>query len=113
MPNKVKREGGRTPRIVSLLEHKISDYFQQEMELPGLVSISGVDAAANMYSATIWLSIYGADEQEVLKMLSKETGKIRKYLGRHLVTRYVPQLRFKSDPSQAHAQAIAEKLKDI
>jgi len=84
-----------------------------EMDLPGIVSISQIEAAPNMQSATVWLSIYGADEEEILKTMKSETRSLRKYLTDRLRAKYIPQLRFKSDPSEAHAQKISEALRDL
>src|SRR3990167_6753606 len=107
MKSHSQRKGGRRQRLSSLLAHKLSEYFKTEMELPGLVSISGIDTAPNMQFATVWLSIYGADESEVLEKLIKESGRLRKYLTESLVTKYTPKLSFKVDHFEQHADDIS------
>ena len=106
-----QKKGTRKYRLSSLLAHGLSEYFKTEMELPGLVSISGVDVAPNMQVATIWLSVYGADEDEVLDKIRKESRRLRAYLIRSLSTRYTPVLTFRIDYSQQHADDISRALK--
>ena len=103
----------RTPKLASLLSHKISQYFKIEMDLPGLVSISAIETAPNMQSAVVWISIYGASEDEVLKMLRKEVPYLRKYLAKNISTRYIPKISFRADHSEAHAQHIGELMRDL
>jgi ribosome-binding factor A len=105
--------GGRMPRLASLLTQQLSEYFQRELDLPGLVSISHVDVAPNFQSATVWLSIYGAEETEVISRIIKARKDIRYQLTRILATKYIPVLRFKADPSEAHAQRISEIIDDF
>ncbi len=108
-----QKGAGRKPRLSSLLEHLVADYIKMEMELPGIVSISHIDVASNMQFATIWISVYGADEDEVRKTLIKERYAIRKYLTEKVVSKYMPELRFKIDPSESHADIISRRLKNI
>lgn len=104
---------GRKPRLASLLERAISEYFKTEMDLPGIVSISYIDVAPNMQFATVWLSVYGADEEEILARLDREGAQMRRLFAKKFVSKYIPQLRFKTDPSQSHADIIARRLKDL
>lgn len=114
MPQTHSQKGsGRTPRLSSLLSRKVAEYFKAEMDLPGLVSISFVDVSPNMQSATVWLSIYAADEDEVMQKLKAEKGPMRRYLTKELRTKYIPMLKFKIDSSQEHAQNISEALKSL
>lgn len=113
MPQAPRKSSGRKPRLASLLEHKLAEYFKTEMDLPGLISISFVEVAPNMQHATVWLSIYGADPDEVLVSLKRETGKIRKYMIKQISTKYIPQLTYRIDVSQEHAQTISEALKEL
>ena len=114
MMKKAPKSGGsRSNRLASLLEQLISSYFTQEMDFPGLVSISNIDVAPNMQSAQVWLSIYGAPEDEVLRMVLKERKAIHSYITRQIVSKYTPQLKFKVDPSEGHAQRIGEALREL
>lgn len=114
MPKIHSQKGsGRTPRLASLLKHQLAEYFKTEMELPGLVSISFVDVSPNMQSATVWLSVYAADENEVLESLKRATGAMRRQLTKTIKTKYIPMLRFKIDASQEHVQNISEALKNL
>ena len=112
-PKRPKSGGGRKPRLASLLEHTLAEYFRSQLDLPGLVSISHVEVAPNFQAATIWLSIFAADENEVLRILLRSRGSMRKELTRVLSTKYIPQLTFKFDPSEAHAQRISELINEF
>lgn len=103
----------RSAKLSSLLTQKLSEYMRTEMELPGIVSISHIDVAPNMQSATVWISIYGADEEKVLQIFKGEKNRLRSYLTKELVSKYTPKLRFKVDPSEEHADKISRKLKEL
>jgi ribosome-binding factor A len=113
MPTYSQAGAKRKPRLASLLEHSLAEYFKTELELPGLVSIAQVEVAANMQFATVWLSVYGASEEDVLEILRHAAGDLRQHLTKRLSSRYIPQLQFKIDPSEAHAQKITETLNDL
>lgn len=108
-----KKINRRSPKLASVLTRVLSVFFQQEMELTALVSVSHIDVAPNMQTAVVWLSIYGRKAESTLKLIEGNSRNIRNYLKENVVARYIPSLYFKIDPSEQYADDLGKVFKRV
>ncbi|MPZ52190.1 MAG: 30S ribosome-binding factor RbfA [Acidimicrobiia bacterium] len=79
-----------------------------------LVSITGVDTAPNLRTATVYLSaldMSGIDE--VVDTLNSNTHRFQAVLGREVRMKYTPVLTFEADPAVISAERIERLLRDL
>lgn len=76
------------------------------------VTVTGVEMAPDMRSATVAVSVMGspADEQLALRGLASSAGFLQSQIAERIDTRYTPRLRFKLDPGVKRSLEIARMI---
>jgi ribosome-binding factor A len=105
-------KGKRAARLNEQLRRELSELIRTEVRDPrvGLVTITGVDVAADLGSARVFVR---ANEEELassLEGLAAAAPFLRSALGKALYIRKVPELRFQQDRSLEHAWRIERIL---
>ena len=94
----------------------LSELLRFETKDPGLaeVSLTAVDLSRDLSVARVYFSMLkpDADPQPALDGLKRAAGFLRSKLGRELMVRHVPELRFVHDDSIAHAAEISRLIDD-
>jgi len=94
---------GRADRVAELIKQEVSDIISRKLNDPriGFTSVTAVDIGADLQNASIYVSVFGSDEQkqDTMKALSSATGFVRGQLGHRLQLRDVPEILFKLDES--------------
>ncbi|MDA0329790.1 MAG: 30S ribosome-binding factor RbfA [Gemmatimonadetes bacterium] len=106
----------RLARLNEQLKRELSELIRTRVRDPrvGLVTITGVDVAADLGSAKIYVrEIGGSDPTETLAGLEAAAPFLRTTLGRTLRVRRIPELRFREDRSYLGAQRIEEMLSEV
>ena len=94
------------------LAHILHQHFLSVEE--GLVTVTQVKTATDLKDATVWVSVLGADADQVIEDLQKKAWEIRSLLKeRKLTLRYLPNLHFKVDRTAEKAARIEELLKEV
>ncbi len=105
-------ESRRQKRVDSVLRDALSLLLIQELQdvTPDLVTVTGVETAADLQSARVRISLYGSgDKDAALAHLRKRTAPLRRILATRVELKYNPMLFFELDP----APAFAERLETI
>ncbi len=80
----------------------------------GMISVTGVDAAADLKQAKVYVSVLDkSKEKDALKGLKSAAGWLRREVGRALTLRATPELFFIADDSMdkgAHILSILRSL---
>ena len=80
----------------------------------GMISVTGVDAAADLKQAKVYVSVLDkSTEKDALKGLKSAAGWLRREVGRALTLRATPELFFIADDSMdkgAHILSILRSL---
>lgn len=109
------KEFSRASRINQQLQEVLSVLIR-ELRDPriGDITVTAVDAAADMRSANIKVSSFGDDAAlaQSVKVLNHASGKLRRDLGRQLTLRYIPELRFLADRALREGDRIAAIIRD-
>ncbi len=105
----------RNNRIKEEIKKLISHMIQHELKDPRispLTSIIDVNVTKDLRYATVFISIYGSDEErkDTLEGLTSASGFIRKEIGKNLNIRYIPEILFKHDLSIEHGIYISDLI---
>ena len=106
----------RINKINSLIKQQLSLILSRELNLkPGIfLTVSKVDTTKDLRYASIFVSVFPESEANyALKTFEKESGFLRKELGKKLKIKILPRLNFKIDTTEAEADEIEKILRDL
>jgi ribosome-binding factor A len=107
----------RVQRVRELLKRQIGEIIRRELQLSesGIITVNDVTVAKDLQVATVYVGIIGSDEQVKagMDLLQKERKRIQGLVGRAVVLKYTPVLRFVLDDSVSRGNRILEILDDI
>jgi ribosome-binding factor A len=110
-------KGKRAARLNEQLKRELSELIRLQVRDPrvGAVTITGVDVAADLGSAKVFVRSGGppGDLESSLEGLGAAAPFLRSELGRILHIRKIPELRFQKDRSLEHAQRIDQILSEV
>ncbi len=109
-------ETTRQQKIARLLQKDLGEIFQRSEKnlFPGaMITVTKVNITRDLSIASVYLSIFGKDPQNVLKTVQASTKEIRKQLGMRIKNqvRSIPELRFYIDDSLDYIENIEQLLK--
>jgi ribosome-binding factor A len=107
----------RLERVRELLKREIGEVIRRELPVGevGLISVNDVDVAPNLKNATVFIGVLGGDAQKNKAMEALETHRkrIQGLVGRGVVLKYTPQLRFILDESIERGNKVLRILEDL
>lgn len=107
----------RSSRISEQLLRDISQLFVEELSeyAPDMITFTYVKITDDLKYATFYYSTLGDDEkrEKVSEFLKGRTKHIRYSLGKNLHMRFIPEFRFKFDPSVEEGIKIEKLLNEI
>lgn len=107
----------RLERVRELLKRAIGEVVRRELPVSeaGLISVNDVDVAGDLKSATVFISIFGKTEQQKrgLTLLGEHRGRIQSLIGRQVVLKYTPTLRFVVDDSIARGNRVLQIIEEL
>ncbi len=110
----------RTSRLNGEYQKEISEIIRRlkdrTTDLKGLISVTEADVAPDLKTANIYVSIYGANEEDTKKSfaaLQANAGFIRHELAQVMRMRTVPALTFKMDGSMVYGSKMDELFKGL
>ena len=101
------KEFNRSQRVADYLQRELAQLIQQELRDPrlGLVSVNAVDVSRDMAHAKVYVTFLSRDEQsgaehdELIEVLNKAAGYLRKLIAAGMNMRTTPRLQFVFDSS--------------
>jgi len=107
----------RHQRVRELLKREIGQVIRREIPVgqAGLITVNDVGVAGDLQSATVFIGIIGTADQQrkALDILRKERLRIQGMVGRAVVLKYTPKLRFELDVSVERGNRVLEILEEI
>jgi ribosome-binding factor A len=107
----------RLERVRELLKRQIGEVIRRELPLSeaGVITVNDVLVTNDLHTATVYVGIVGSEEQRKRSMarLQKERKKIQGLVGRAIILKYTPQLRFVLDESVTRGNRVLEILDEI
>ncbi len=107
----------RLQRVRELLKREIGEVIRRELPVAeaGLINIHDVMVSADLHSALIYVGIFGTDEQKKrgAALLRKERKRIQGLVGKAVILKYTPQLRFIVTDSIEQGNRVLQILEDL
>lgn len=106
----------RTDRVNDLIREELSTLIREELRDPrlrGLLTITRVDVSPDLRQARAHISVLGSEEDRISTMEALQSARqfLRHELGKKVVLRYTPNLRFVSDTSMEEAQELTDLMR--
>src|SRR5580704_13688228 len=93
----------RLQRVQELLKRELGEIVRREIPVgsAGLITVNDVRITSDLQSATVYIGILGNEEQKkkALTELEQHRKRIQGLIGKAVVLKYTPQLRFHLDES--------------
>ncbi|HWI56721.1 MAG TPA: 30S ribosome-binding factor RbfA, partial [Bacillota bacterium] len=107
----------RLQRVRELLKREIGEVIRREFPVSdvGLVTVNDVDVSGDLHSAVVFISILGnADQQKRgLAQLTRHRKRIQGLVGRAVVLKYTPTLKFLIDDSVVRGNRVLQILEEL
>ena len=107
----------RHQRVRELLKREIGEVIRREIPVgeTGLITVNDVALSGDLQSAAVYVGIIGTAEQQRkgFEMLRKERLRIQGLVGRAVVLKYTPKLRFVRDDSVERGNRVLQIIAEI
>lgn len=107
----------RHERVRELLKREIGEAIRREFHVneAGLISVNDVDLAGDLKSAVVFISIFGtpAQQKRGLQLLTENRVRIQGLVGRAVVLKYTPTLKFVFDDSIARGNRVLQIIEEL
>lgn len=107
----------RLQRVRELLKREIGEAIRREFEVSeaGLITVNDVDVTGDLHSAVVYISIFGnADQQKRgMNLLTHHRKRIQGLVGRAVVLKYTPTLKFKIDDSIVRGNKVLQIIDEL
>ncbi len=109
----------RTERIGELIRQEISDLLLRGLKdarvKTGMVSVTGVEVARDLYQAKVYVSIYGDPQVQasVMAGLASAAGYVRGEIAKRIRLRHTPEIIFEQDISLERGDRLMTLLQQI
>jgi ribosome-binding factor A len=107
----------RHERVRELLKREIGEAIRREFHVneAGLISVNAVDLAGDLKSAVVFISIFGNPVQQKrgLQLLTDNRVRIQGLVGRAVVLKYTPTLKFVFDDSIVRGNRVLQIIDEL
>jgi ribosome-binding factor A len=104
----------RPRRVGHLIQRELAEILREALrdEIPGLVSITGVDMSRDLRHATTYVSLIGAndDGKALMDILKEHRYSLRSALSRSLNLRVTPEIHFRYDKTIEHGVRLSNLI---
>lgn len=99
------------------MKRAIGEVIRREfpVDTTGLVTVNDVEPAGDLKSATVFISIFGGTDQQKrgLDLLTQNRTRIQSLVGKSVVLKYTPTLRFAIDDSVVRGNRVMQIIEEI
>ena len=107
----------RQQRVRELLKRTVGEILRRELdsESCGFITVNDVGMANDLHSAMIFVSVLGSDKQKrtAAKRLKSERSRIQYMLGREVVLKYTPRIKFELDDAIEAGNRVMTILEEM
>ncbi len=107
----------RLQRVRELLKREIGEAVRREFHVSeaGLITVNDVDVAGDLKSATVFISILGNPDQQKrgFQLLNEHRVRIQGFVGRAVVLKYTPKLKFAFDDSIVRGNRVLQIIEEL
>ncbi len=107
----------RQKRVAEAIRAAVAEYLILNLAnaTPGFITVSKAKMSPDLKIANVYFSIYGneLDVARTFKTLEQHSGSIRFHVGKEVILKYVPELRFFLDDTLNYADKMNRVMKDL
>src|SRR5215469_2953643 len=107
----------RLQRVRELLKREIGEAIRREFQVSdaGLITVNDVDVSGDLHSAVVYVSILGNPEQQKrgIALLAQHRKRIQGLVGRAVVLKYTPTLKFVVDDSVVRGNRVLQIIEEL
>ncbi len=107
----------RVERVRELLKRQLGEILRRELDPRdgGIITVNDVEVSKDLQMATVYVGIIGnaAQVKQGMELLQQERKRIQGLVGRAVVLKYTPQLRFVLDESISRGNRVLKILDEI
>ena len=107
----------RLQRVRELLKREIGEVIRREFHVSeaGLITVNDVDVMGDLKSATVFISILGTPDQQKrgLRLLAEHRIHIQGLIGRAVVLKFTPKLKFVFDDSIVRGKRVLQIIEEL
>jgi ribosome-binding factor A len=107
----------RHHRVCELLKRQLGEVIRREFNVndAGLISVNDVSVGGDLRSATVFISIFGnvGQQKRGLELLQQHRTRIQGLVGRAVVLKYTPTLRFILDDSVVRGNHVLKIIEEL
>jgi ribosome-binding factor A len=107
----------RHQRVRELLKREIGEVIRREIPAgdAGLITVNDIGLAGDLKSAVVYVGVVGSVDQQkkALALLIRERLRLQGLVGRAVVLKYTPRLRFVLDDSVERGNRVLAILEEL
>lgn len=107
----------RIQRVQELLKRELGEIIRRLLPVSavGVITVNDVIATGDLKLATVYVGVLGGADQKkrCLRLLQEHRKQIQSEVGRNVVLRYTPQLRFVVDESIERGNRVLQILEEL
>ncbi|HZQ46613.1 MAG TPA: 30S ribosome-binding factor RbfA [Verrucomicrobiae bacterium] len=107
----------RLQRVRELLKREIGEVIRREIPVgeAGLITVNNVEVSSDLHSAMVYIGILGNAEQQKkgLAQLESHRKRIQGLVGKAVILKYTPHLRFKIDESIEQGNRVLQIIDEL
>jgi ribosome-binding factor A len=107
----------RHQRVRELLKREIGEVIRREFPVSeaGLVTVNDVNVSGDLHSAVVFISILGNPDQQKrgIALLTEHRKRIQGLVGRAVVLKYTPTLKFVMDDSVLRGNKVMQIIEEL
>src|ERR1700722_8764008 len=107
----------RLQRVRELLKRELGEIIRREIPVGevGLVTVNEVTVGSDLHAATVYIGILGNEEQRkrALTELNRHRKRIQGLIGKAVILKYTPQLRFVLDESIEQGNKVLKIIDEL
>ena len=106
----------RIERVSELVKREVSRIvLELNLTNCGFVTITAAEISPDLKEGRVFLSVIGSAEQKqrALDILERQHGHIQRELGRNIILKYTPKLKFYLDETEDRARHIEHLLDEL
>lgn len=107
----------RIQRVQELLKREIGEIVRRLLPVGavGVITVNDVIATGDLKLATVYVGVLGGPDQKkrALRLLQEHRKQIQAEVGRNVVLRFTPQLRFIVDESIERGNRVLQILEEL
>src|SRR5277367_1153865 len=107
----------RLQRVRELLKRELGEIIRREIPVgdAGLITVNDVTVGSDLHAATVYIGILGNEEQKKkgLAALNHHRKRIQGLVGKAVILKYTPQLRFQIDESIEQRNKVLKIIDEL